>query len=66
MATHGRGLICLAMTPEGWEQLNLTPMERDNTALGGTAFTVSISSCDSGYYDGHLGLRSGGDHQGRP
>jgi 3,4-dihydroxy 2-butanone 4-phosphate synthase/GTP cyclohydrolase II len=44
MATHGRGLICLAMTPERLDQLELAPMERDNTALGGTAFTVSIDS----------------------
>jgi 3,4-dihydroxy-2-butanone 4-phosphate synthase/GTP cyclohydrolase II len=44
MATHGRGLVCLAMTPERLDQLELAPMERDNTALGGTAFTVSIDS----------------------
>src|ERR1700740_417456 len=42
MATHGRGLICLAMTPESVEELELTSMARDNTALGGTACTVSI------------------------
>jgi 3,4-dihydroxy-2-butanone 4-phosphate synthase/GTP cyclohydrolase II len=44
MATHGRGLICLAMTCERLDQLELAPMERDNTALGGTDFTVSIDS----------------------
>jgi 3,4-dihydroxy-2-butanone 4-phosphate synthase/GTP cyclohydrolase II len=44
MATHGRGLVCLAMTPERLDQLELAPMQRDNTALGGTAFTVSIDS----------------------
>ena len=44
MATHGRGLICLAMTPERLDQLELAPMAPDNTALGGTAFTVSIDS----------------------
>src|SRR5258708_1371578 len=42
MATHGRGLICLAMTGERLEELELAPMASDNTALGGTAFTVSI------------------------
>ncbi len=42
MATHGRGLICLAMTAERLEELELAPMAPDNTALGGTAFTVSI------------------------
>src|SRR5258705_8297918 len=42
MAKHGRGLICLAMTGERLRELELTPMTRDNTALSGTAFTVSI------------------------
>jgi len=42
MATHGRGLICLAMTAERVGELQLEPMAPENTALGGTAFTVSI------------------------
>ena len=42
MAMHGRGLICLAMTGERLDELELGPMLPDNTALGGTAFTVSI------------------------
>jgi 3,4-dihydroxy-2-butanone 4-phosphate synthase/GTP cyclohydrolase II len=42
MATHGRGLICLAMTGERLDELELGPMAAENTALGGTAFTVSI------------------------
>ena len=42
MATHGRGLICLAMTGERLDELGLAQMSSDNTALGGTAFTVSI------------------------
>jgi 3,4-dihydroxy-2-butanone 4-phosphate synthase/GTP cyclohydrolase II len=42
MATHGRGLICLAMTGERLDELELASMSPDNTALGGTAFTVSI------------------------
>ena len=42
MATHGRGLICLAMTGERLDELNLGPMAPHNTAWGGTAFTVSI------------------------
>ncbi|MDX6713086.1 MAG: 3,4-dihydroxy 2-butanone 4-phosphate synthase / cyclohydrolase [Blastocatellia bacterium] len=42
MATHGRGLICLAMTGERLDKLDLAPMVRQNSALGGTAFTVSI------------------------
>jgi 3,4-dihydroxy-2-butanone 4-phosphate synthase len=44
MATHGRGLICLALTPERCEQLELRPMTRRNESRHGTAFTVSIES----------------------
>src|SRR5262245_52344844 len=44
MATHGRGLVCLSMTSERIDQLKLPPMASDNTALGGTAFTVSIDA----------------------
>src|SRR5262249_47765819 len=44
MATHGRGLVCLAMTAKRINQLKLPPMASDNTALGGTAFTVSIDA----------------------
>jgi 3,4-dihydroxy 2-butanone 4-phosphate synthase/GTP cyclohydrolase II len=42
MATHGRGLICLAMTGARLDELRLDPVLRDNDALGGTAFTASI------------------------
>jgi 3,4-dihydroxy-2-butanone 4-phosphate synthase/GTP cyclohydrolase II len=42
MASHGRGLICLAMNGERLDELQLAPMAPDNTAVGGTAFTVSI------------------------
>ena len=42
MATHGRGLICLAMTGTALDRLELSPMSTDNSALHGTAFTVSI------------------------
>jgi 3,4-dihydroxy-2-butanone 4-phosphate synthase/GTP cyclohydrolase II len=42
MAMHGRGLICLAMTGERLDELQLEHMTPSSTALGGTAFTVSI------------------------
>ncbi len=42
MATHGRGLICLAMTGERLDELERKQMAPESTALGGTAFTVSI------------------------
>jgi 3,4-dihydroxy 2-butanone 4-phosphate synthase/GTP cyclohydrolase II len=44
MAIHGRGLICLALTCERADELDLAPMTSRNTALGGTAFTVSIDA----------------------
>ena len=40
MAIHGKGLICVAMTGERLDHLELTPMVPSNSALGGTAFTV--------------------------
>ncbi len=44
MAKHGRGLICLSMTEERCDQLELPLMVRDNTSPYGTAFTVSIEA----------------------
>lgn len=44
MARHGRGLICLPMTPERCDQLNLPLMVSDNSSKFGTAFTVSIEA----------------------
>jgi 3,4-dihydroxy 2-butanone 4-phosphate synthase/GTP cyclohydrolase II len=44
MAKYGRGLICLALTPERAEQLGLDPMTPRNQTRMGTAFTVSIEA----------------------
>jgi 3,4-dihydroxy 2-butanone 4-phosphate synthase/GTP cyclohydrolase II len=44
MAKHGRGLICLALSPERVEELQLPPQAPENTAAFGTAFTVSIDA----------------------
>lgn len=44
MTKYGRGLICLAVTEEKADQLNLPPMVQDNTSKLGTAFTVSIDA----------------------
>jgi 3,4-dihydroxy 2-butanone 4-phosphate synthase / GTP cyclohydrolase II len=44
MATHARGLICLALNPDRVEQLQLPPQAAENTATFGTAFTVSIDA----------------------
>ncbi len=42
MAMHGRGLICVPLTEERCEELNLDLMVGKNTALHQTAFTVSV------------------------
>ncbi len=42
MAKHGRGLICVPMTAQRLEELSINPMVMRNTALLGTAFTVSV------------------------
>ncbi|CAM2060663.1 3,4-dihydroxy-2-butanone 4-phosphate synthase / GTP cyclohydrolase-2 [Desulfovibrionales bacterium] len=44
MATHGRGLICLAMAPELIDKLRLPMMVTNNKSKFGTAFTVSIEA----------------------
>jgi 3,4-dihydroxy 2-butanone 4-phosphate synthase / GTP cyclohydrolase II len=52
MATYARGLICLAMTGERLDQLELGPMVPHNTANHGTAFTVSIDARGRGVTTG--------------
>jgi 3,4-dihydroxy 2-butanone 4-phosphate synthase / GTP cyclohydrolase II len=44
MATHGRGLICLTLTPERCEELGLQMMVQYNQTPYETAFTVSIEA----------------------
>jgi 3,4-dihydroxy 2-butanone 4-phosphate synthase/GTP cyclohydrolase II len=44
MARHGRGLVCLPLTRERLEELQLPLMVTDNTARFQTAFTVSIDA----------------------
>jgi 3,4-dihydroxy 2-butanone 4-phosphate synthase/GTP cyclohydrolase II len=44
MATHGRGLICLALTPDRCDRLGLEEMVSDNESPYRTAFTVSIEA----------------------
>lgn len=44
MATYGRGLICLTLTPDRIEKLELPMMVRKNDSPYGTAFTVSIEA----------------------
>lgn len=44
MATYGRGLICLAMSPDIIEQLQLPMMVQNNQSQYGTGFTISIEA----------------------
>lgn len=44
MAVHGRGLICLPMTEERCDYLQLPMQASENTSGFGTAFTVSIEA----------------------
>jgi 3,4-dihydroxy 2-butanone 4-phosphate synthase/GTP cyclohydrolase II len=44
MAVHGRGLICMPMTGERLDELRIPMMVERNTAVLGTAFTVSVEA----------------------
>lgn len=44
MAKEGRGLVCLALTEERCDALNLTPMSQRNTSAFGTPFCESIDA----------------------
>ena len=46
MAKHGRGLVCLSLTPERTNQLGLPLMAQSNRSRTQTAFTVSIEASD--------------------
>ena len=47
MATHGKGLICMPMSEEFVQKLNLSQMVMQNTDNHETAFTVSIDHADT-------------------
>jgi 3,4-dihydroxy 2-butanone 4-phosphate synthase/GTP cyclohydrolase II len=44
MAKYARGLICMPVTEERCDELQLTTQVADNTSAHGTAFTVSIDA----------------------
>jgi len=44
MAKHGRGPICVPMTGERLDMLNISMMVNENTAPMGTAFTVTVDA----------------------
>jgi 3,4-dihydroxy 2-butanone 4-phosphate synthase/GTP cyclohydrolase II len=44
MATHGRGMICMPITRQRCDELNLHPQTMENTTRLGTAFTVTVDA----------------------
>src|SRR3954451_7576494 len=44
MLTHGRGILCLAMSADLCERLHLEPQTTANTSRMGTAFTVKFDA----------------------
>ncbi|MBI4910542.1 MAG: 3,4-dihydroxy-2-butanone-4-phosphate synthase [Acidobacteria bacterium] len=44
MAVHGRGLICVALSPERCDQLHLPLITPRNTSMFGTAFCESVDA----------------------
>ena len=44
MARHARGLICVAMTGQRLDELQIPMMTSDNSSPAGTAFTVSVEA----------------------
>ncbi len=64
MAKDGRGLICLALTPERCEELGLDLMAAKNESAFGTAFTVSIEARE-GVTTGISRRRPRAHHPGR-
>jgi len=53
MATHGRGLICLALTKNNADQIGLQPIKPEyNSVPQHTAFTISIDAVQGGVTTG--------------
>lgn len=53
MATHGRGLICLAITKDNADKLGLQPIKPEyNSVPQHTAFTISIDAVQGGVTTG--------------
>lgn len=47
MALHGRGLICVPLTQQRAQELNLEQMAKENTDAKETAFTISVDSINT-------------------
>jgi 3,4-dihydroxy 2-butanone 4-phosphate synthase / GTP cyclohydrolase II len=42
IVTHARGTLCVSLTDQRADELNLPPMVAENTAMRGTAFTITV------------------------
>ena len=60
MATHARGLICLALTKERSDSLGLQQMTNHNRSRNETAFTASIEALSATTNSSALWKRSSG------
>lgn len=47
MATHAKGLICVSISKEIADRLELKPMVTDNTSCHDTAFTISVDATEA-------------------
>lgn len=71
MVTHGRGLVCVALTPERLEELDLPPIAPRNTATHGTAFHMPVdarhvTTTGTSAHDRAATIRALIDHRTRP
>jgi len=46
MVTHGRGMLCVALSGKRLDQLGLPLMVESNSALHGTQFTVTVDAVE--------------------
>lgn len=47
MITHAKGIVCMSITKQCADRLNLTPMVANNDSIHETAFTVSVDARDA-------------------
>src|SRR5690625_3412161 len=47
MITHGKGIVCMPISNELADKMNLPMMEKENTDPFGTAFTVSVDHIET-------------------
>ena len=52
MAREARGLVCVSLTEERCDELQLTPMVQSNNSLHETAFTISVDLLGNGVTTG--------------